>query len=257
MVMQLGSTRWTSTSATPFGPAPGGGIGQLHDSGFSAQRTGEPGTVMDPLLVLGRGPFTVRRQTVSVGETPAMVIQFRYTDRGALTKAQLDQQVQDFLKKAGYKVSRTTSFKPQSVTWRWEHDKQADFYFPVVDGPAALSGMRYAGNAVSLPVYQASADLLAKLPNSIYLYTVAVTSPVNEMNDGNAAQVLTLLKQAMVNMAPADAYANVLATLKGVPASLFGPVKRAVPLAKAGMSGLILIAAWNMLSPHIGSERLA
>ena len=145
----LAATRWTSTVPTPFGPAPGGGrLGGMFESGFAAEEavpTGEgPGIVMDPIKVLGKGPFTVKREQVKAGEVPSMVVRMRYTDRGSLTQGTLDASVRALLKTAGFKVSLASSFKPLNVTWRYEHDAPADFYFPVIQTPAALILFRMA-----------------------------------------------------------------------------------------------------------------
>lgn len=278
MVMEigtLGSTRWTDNSPRPFARSPGAGMGAfatprrkvhpgfsgLHESGFAAEDAvpaGTPTITMDPTLVLGTGPFTVIKQTVGAGQIPSLLIKFYYTDRGALTQDMLDQQVKAFVKAAGFKVSRATSFVPMAVNWKWEHDTQADFYYPVVSSPAAITGMKYSGNAVQLPVYTADASVLAKLPNSIYVYTLAVTSGNNTMTDGEAAQVLTLLKQAMVNMASANGYANVNLILLGSPPEVFEEPSKPViaTVISAGASGLLLVVAWNLLSAHIGSEHI-
>jgi hypothetical protein len=282
----LASTRWTSTVPTPFGPAPGGGrLGGMFESGFAAdpvpalqveKGSAAPGQTqsalirqqltngvappvsikMDPLDVIGKGPFTVKKEPVAANEIPSMVIRFQLTDRGTLTKEALDKNVHAFLKSAGYRVSVKSTFTPIDVTWRWVHDTQADFYYPVVSSPAALAGMRYSGNAIMLPVYQASDPLLAKLPNQIWIYTMAVTSAHSTMSDGEAAQVLTLLKQSMVNMRPANFYTRVALTLRGCPSTLFGATNTdPIPKpSKAGWSPLILIVAYELLSIHMGSD---
>lgn len=259
----LAATRWTSTVPTPFGPAPGGGrLGGMFESGFAAEAAvpvgPNPGIVMDPIKIIGKGPFTVKREPVQSGQIPSMVVRMRYTDRGSLTQGTLDAQVKALLKRANFKVSIASSFKPLDVTWRYEHDATDDFYFPVIQTPTALLGMRYSGNAARLPVYSADPNTLAKMPNQIWVYTMAITSGDNTMSDGEAAQALTLLKQAMVNMANTHSYANVELTLRGCPPALFeAPVKPPLPAPiKASASALLLLVAYNMLSPHIGSEIL-
>ena len=291
MVMELGSTRWTDNSPHPFGPAPGSGMAGTrwtstvphpfapapgaglsaykaeYTSGFAAEPAdglvpapppGQSGVTMDPILVLGKGPFAVRKEPIKPDEVPSMVVHFRYTDRGGLTKAMMDKGLHAFLKKAGFKVSKATKLQSVPVTWRWEYDKQADFYFPVVLTPKDMSGMRYSGSAVSLPVYTADADTLAKLPRQIWVYTFAVTSAHETMTDGEAAQVVTLLKQAMVNMAKYNAYANVELVVKGAPRGVFGsrPAQTMPQPVKGAFSALLLLVAYNMVAPHIGSEVL-
>lgn len=257
MPMELGSTKWTSNTPHPFARAPGAGMGALHETGFAAQ---EQSINMDSERILAKGPFTVRRQPVTAGNIPSMVIRFRYTDRGSLTKQQLDAKVKTFLKKASYRVSKASSFKPVDVTWKWgtmgkEAAGDVPLYVPVVASPGAYAGLRYSGNLFSAPLYAPDAKALAPLPNQIWVYTVAITSQTETMTDGEAAQVLTLLKQAMVNMAPANAYASVLITLRGCPLNVFAP-KGGSTIAKAGWDGLLLLVAYNMIVPHIGSEVL-
>jgi hypothetical protein len=231
-------------------------------SGFAAtpvvpDPTPGSNVVMDPIKVLGKGPFTVRREDAPAGTIPSMVVRFRFTDRGTLTKAVLDAQVHKFLKNAGFKVSVASSLKPVPVTWKWEHEPQADFFFPVVSQPAALTGMRYSGNAIVLPAHSRDPEAMKRLPKEIWVYTMAVTSAHDTMTDGDAAQVVTLLKQSMVSMVPHNAYSHVELTLRGCPASVFGaPKHKLPPVLKAGTSALLLLVAYNMLAPHIGSEVL-
>lgn len=267
----LSGTRWTSNNVAPFSRAPGAGLRGLapisgqpglfrrrpsttdFESGFAADPVGS-GTMEPDILVLGQGPFTVKRQAVAQGEVPSALIQFYYTDRGTLTKARLDKDVADLLKKNGFKVSRATRFEPISVTWRWQHEP--DFYYPVVATPSSLAGMRYAGNALQLPVYTQSAADLAKVPTQIYVYTLAVTTDKNTMTDADAARVLTQLRQAMVGMDNAKAYANVHVTTLGSSPDVFGDSTSTEPLSpvvKAGISSLILVAAVQLLSSHVGA----
>jgi hypothetical protein len=245
----LAAPKWTSNSPRPFARAPGAGVGGFHDSGFAADRAADEVT-LDPLLVLGKGPFTVKREPIGGGMVPSMLVQMYYTDRGTLTKERLDTQVRDLFKKAGYRTSRATSFASLPVSWRWHHVAQGDFYYPVISAPANIAGMRYSGSALSLPVYEASADDLARLPRTINVYTIAVTSGHQTMSDGDAAQTLTLLKQAMVNMASAGGYAHVVATIKGAPQDVFERPEKpllASPAAKVGLSSMLLVIAYNML----------
>ena len=257
MVMELGSTRWTANTPRPFARAPGSGMAALHESGFAVSPAG--GVEMDPILVLGKGPFTVVREPVATGTVPSLVARFRYTDRGTVTQAVLDKQIKGLLDASKLRTSRATSFKAEKVTWKWEKATDgAVFYYPVVATPASMAGMRYSGNHVSLPVYEPTDAVLGQLPNEVWIYTIAVTSAQNSMTDAEAAQVLTLLKQAMVNMANTQSYANVLITLRGCPPEVFGPVPvnpLPTPVA-AGFSALLLLVAYNMVAPYIGSERL-
>lgn len=254
----LGAARWTSTVPTPFGPAPGGGsMGGMYDSGFAAT----PQSIdMDAERILAKGPFSVKKEPIAGSDIPSMVIRFRYTDRGALTKGQLDTRVKAFLKKAGFKVSKASSFKPVNVAWKWgtmgaEAAGDVPLYVPVVASPPAYEGLRYAGAVFGEPLYAPDAKALEPMPNQIWVYTVAITSAADTMSDGESAQALTLLKQAMINMAPANAYGTVLATVRGCPRDVFGK-KPEVTLAKAGWSSLILYVAYNVLSLHVGSEVL-
>ncbi len=254
----LGSTRGAPTVPTRFGPVPGGGsMGGMFESGFAAQ---EQSIDMDAERILAKGPFTVKKEPIAAGDIPSMVIRFRYTDRGSLTKDRLDTKVKEFLKKAGFKVSKASSFKPVNVTWKWgtmgvEAAGDVPLYVPVVSTPAAYEGLRYAGAVFGAPLYAPEAKALEPMPNQIWVYTMAITSAADTMTDGEAAQGLTLLKQAMINMAPANAYGTVLVVLRGCPRDVFGKRPDAV-LVKAGWSSLILVAAYNMLIPHFGSEVL-
>jgi hypothetical protein len=238
----------------------------LHESGFAAEQVGASGIVMNDIHVIPKQwPFAVKQEPVGAGMIPSIVIRMRYTDRGLLTQASLDKNVHQFLKNNGFVVSRATSFKPVQVTWKWMHDKQADFYYPVIATPGELAGLRYSGNAVTLPVYSADPKVIAKLPSEIYVYTMAATRAllhgipgrgfVGSMTDGDAAQVLTLVRQAMMGMASAQGYAHVLFTTRGCPEEVFIDPKPIDPVV-VGFSSLLLIVAYNMVSTHIGSERL-
>lgn len=255
MPMELGSTKWTSNSPHPFSRSPGAGMGALHETGFAAQ---EQSIDMDSERILAKGPFSVRKLPVTPGDIPSMLISFRYTDRGSLTKKQLDANVKAFLKKASFRASKASSFKPVDVTWKWgtigvEASGDVPLYVPVVASPGTYEGLRYSGNLFSAPLYSPDAKALAPLPNQIWVYTVVITSQTETMTDGESAQALTLLKQAMINMSKANAYAKVLITLRGCPRKVFeskgGPV-----IPKAGWDALILLVAYNMIVPHIGSE---
>ena len=259
MSMELGSTKWTSNNPHPFSRAPGGGMGALHETGFAAQDQSID-MDMDSERILAKGPFKVQRLPVTPGDIPSMLISFRYTDRGSLTKQLLDAKVKAFLQKASFRVSKSSSFKPVDVTWKWgtmgkEASGDVPLYVPVVASPGAYEGLRYSGNLFSAPLYAPDAKALAPLPNQIWVYTMVITSQTETMSDGESAQALTLLKQAMINMSKANAYATVLITLRGCPRKIFGP-KSGPAIKKAGWDALLLLVAYNMIVPHFGSEVL-
>jgi len=261
---QMDGRPLTVNEAKPQEPRTGGGgggrFGGMFEEGLAAEPVPSPDITLEPERILAKGPFTVKREAITPGDTPSLVVRMRYTDRGTLTQKQLDDNVKALLKKSGFKTSIASSFKPQDVTWRWgtigkEAAGDVVLYVPEVSSPPAYEGIRYAGSLFPNPLYDPSANVLATMPNQIWVYTVAVTSGRSTMTDGDAAQALTLLKQAMVNMAPAGGYASVLITLRGCPPGLFeAPAKAA--LVQAGWSALILLVAYNMVAPHIGSEVL-
>lgn len=241
----LGSTRWTSNSARPFARSPGAGTQGL--SGFAAT----PATIQgdDILVTAKKWAFEVVRLPVEAGKIPSMLLQLRFTDRGTYSfVGQLDAQILPALKKAGFKTSKATSFTPIGVQWT-RAALGGDLYYPVVSSPAELAGLRYSGNAVTLPwtaAQSTDATELSKLPSNIYVYTVAVTSNDNTMTDAQGAQVLSVIHTWLQNQT-AGAYMTGKATLLGSDPSVFpGPVTPAV----AAVSGLALIIAWNMLSNH-------
>jgi hypothetical protein len=258
MVMELGlalsGTRWTSNSPRPFSRAPGAGNGMrgLHETGFASEIVG------DPINVVGRGPFTVTQNPVAAGQIPSLLIQFVYTDRGLVDKTRADQMIRDALAR-DFKVSKATSFEPVAASWRMVHETQADFYYPVIASPAKYAGLRYNGSL--LPTYPHSVAeanaLLARLPSNIYVYTLAITSKSDTMTDAEAAQALTIMRGAMTAMANAgmNAYAHVPIVRTGSAPDVFGS---SVPttVATLGVSSLALVIAFNLLSSHIGSERL-
>jgi hypothetical protein len=258
----LASTSWTSTSAHPFGPAPGAGTGLGYTSGFAAQRAPETAISFDDEKVITERAIEVRREQLRSGEIPSMVLRLRFTDRGSVSKGILDAQVKGLFKKAAYKTSRATSFKPVNVQWRWEQigsEATGDrpLFVPVVAaGPYA--GLRYAGPAFPESLYEPDAETLAKLPNQIWVYTVAVTSANNAMSDADGAQALTILKQAIVNLEATNSYQVPLAVVRGCPIGTFEPVPRPVPppILKTGIATLALLVAYNMVASHVGSERL-
>jgi hypothetical protein len=228
----------------------------MYESGFAATPVSGGVTKLDDQQILVQG-LTVVREPVTGNDIPSLVIRMRYTDRGTASQGVIDAQVRTILEKAGFRVSRATSFKPQDVTWKWqligkEAAGDVPIYVPVVATPAEYAGLKYAGSAFPEPLYQPTAAALAKLPNQIWVYTIGVTSAQNTMTDGEAAQGLTLLKQAMVNLANTTHSAvNVRVTARGCPESLFQPKPGPSPIAIGTFSGLILLAAYNMLSPNI------
>lgn len=258
----LGSTRWTSTVPTPFGPAPGGGsFGGVFESGFAAETVGDPTEQMhaDELVLAKRWSIDVtRKQAPGV---PSMVVSLRFTDKGTLTKDVLDKHVKALLAKSGFRVSRNTLWQRTPVQWRWE--RSGTIYYPVISsGP--LEGLRYAGNAIELPVYDPTDKALAQLPGTINIYTIALTSKNWDLTDADGARAITLIKQAIVNMQPYNAYSKVAAVLRGVETSVFGstpppgkspdetqPVQAS--MMKAGMGiGLLGALALLLLSKKPG-----
>jgi len=257
MVMELaglGSTRWTSNSPRPFARSPGAGVGGLPMSGFSATPADIQGE--DMYAFAKRWDFEVVRLPLEVGKIPSMLVQLRFTDRGTFAFAgQLDAQILPPLRAAGFKVSKATSFNPVAVSWKTQA-LSSDLYYPVVAAPPELAGIRYSGNAVTLPWTSTQAvDVaeLGKLPSSLYIYTFAVTSKDNTMSDAQGAQVLSLV-QNWKNSQP-KAYATGKMTLLGSDLNVFERGGGVTPLA-AGVGGLVLIVAWNLLSPHIKSGRV-
>lgn len=223
----LASTRWTSTVATPFGPAPGGGrLGGVYDSGFAAERVVPPTQVHPDELVLAER-FKIQVTRKDTPGNPAMVVSMRYTDKGLLTKSVLDKQVKELLAKSGFRVSKNTLWQRTPVSWRWE--RSGTIYYPVVaSGP--LEGLRYAGNAIELPVIDPTDKALAQLPGTIDIYTIAITSKDWSLDDADAARALTLIKQAIINMERFNAYQSVAAVVRGVETSVFDG--KASPVAK-------------------------
>ncbi len=253
----LASTQWTSTSARPFGPAPGAGVAGL-ESGFAAQEV-KPFAFDDERIRVDQA-FSVKKQPVAANEIPSMVIRFLFTDRGSITKGAMDKQVSALLKKAGYRVSIKSSFKPVTVRWKWgtigkEAAGDTLLYVPVVAEPAAYAGLRYASSSHDEPLYAPDDKKLSQVPTQIWVYTMAVTSASSSMTDGEAAQVLTLLKLARVNIAKsgANAFSSVWLTMRGCPSTLFGGGKRP---KKGGWSPILLVAAFEILRIHAGSEVL-
>lgn len=249
MVMEfegLASTRWTSNTPRPFARAPGSGTQGL--SGFAAS----PATIQgdDILVTAKKWAFEVVRLPIEAGKIPSMLLQLRFTDRGTFSfVGQLDAQILPMLKKAGFKTSKATSFTPIGVKWA-RAALGGDLYYPVVQSPAELAGLRYSGNAVTLPWTSAqsvSASELSKLPSNIYVYTVAVTSNDNTMTDAQGAQALSVIHTWLQNQ-NAGAYMTGKATVLGSDPSIFpGPITPAT----AAVSGLALIIAWNMLADHM------
>jgi hypothetical protein len=257
----LASTRWTSTVPTPFGPAPGGGsFGGVYDSGFAAEPVKNV-TFEDDIIINADWKIHVTEKPIAAGKVPSMVLQFFITDRGLADKKTFDTLIHKFLQDGGYKVSLQTSFKSESVAWQWKKEEEVPgfaFYYPVVASPAKWAGLRYSGNALDVTAIHAPTDaMLQRLPNHVYLYTMALTSANNSMSDGDSAQALTLVKQGLINMnrdLRINVSTQIAATITGCPESVFKkPVK---PVVKGVISSLILVAAWEMLATQFGSERL-
>jgi len=282
----LESTKWTSNSPRPFARAPGAGLADglmrrprrpsdtSFESGFAADPVGGEMTA-DPTQVLGKWPVVVTKKPVLQGEIPAALVQLFFTDRGAVSQTALDEGIYKRVREGGFKVSRASKFEPVSVKWSWKHDMQADFYYPVVASPAKLAGMKYAGNAIKLPAYNATPSDLNKLPSKLYVYTFAVTTKENVFADSDGAKLLSLLRMTLGNVLPnAQAYANVHVTLLGSKPSVFnggvtpGPTPAPGPTPSPSptpitpvpapiavtLSSIVLIAAINLLTPHIGAH---
>jgi hypothetical protein len=263
MVMEFEGTRWTSNNPAPFSRAPGGGRGLGEDisrrprqaattdfeSGFAAEPA-DSEMVFSPQLVKAAKPFVVKKLPVAQGEVPAALVQFYLTDRGGMSQERFDTGVGDRLRAEGFVTSRASRFEPLQVSWKWE--RKDDFYFPVVSAPAGIAGLRYAGNAIKLPVYNPSSADLASLPTQLYVYTMAVTSAQRQMTDADAAKLLTVLTQTLsTTLSAAQAYAKVYVTLRGSDPAVFdGPKPGPTPIAKAGFYSVALILLYNLIGPH-------
>lgn len=285
--MSFESTKWTSTSALPFGPAPGAGLAYTEgkarrprrkatidfESGFAAEPADEI-TFEDERI---EGKWVVREKPVLQGQIASALVQLYFTDRGTLTQSKLDSSVLKAVKAAGFRASRAVKLEQVAVRWKWQHEP--DFYYPVVTTPSNIAGLKYAGNALRLPVYNATSSDLAKLPGRIYVYTFAATSAKNTMTDAESAKLLSTLKASLGGiLGPAGAYAAPYFTRLGSPPEVFEGASGAgagsgsgsgsgsssggtdsgsdngeglSPAAKVGISALLLIVAVNMITPHI------
>jgi hypothetical protein len=279
----LGSTKWTSTVPTPFGPAPGAGLGDGvqrrprraattdYESGFAADPVTTEYTFSKASIAQGLDKsYVAKTQPVAQGQIPAALVQLYFTDRGTATKTLLDRGVFDVMRSAGFQVSRTTKFDPLLVQWKKQNIPGTDFFRAVVASPASIAGMMYGGSALGDEQIATDATMV-NLPNSIYVYTFAVTTAKDTFTDAEGAKLLTLLKQTLGRVLPASGgYAAKHVTLMGAAPDVFigpkpaptpdptpGPTPGPSPIVVAGISSILLIAAYNMLSPHIGSEREA
>lgn len=262
--MSFETSKWTSTSPTPFGPAPGAGLSGVRrrqadinfQSGFALEAFGAEYTLPDQ-IIKAKGPFTVTQQPVLVGQIPAALIQIVFTDRGAINQGALDQGIFTAIQSKGFRMSASSRFYAVDVQWVWRKQAAADkytkdLYFPVVSVPAGsaaapFNGMVYSGSAISSAQmldanFMPTAELLAKLPKQLWVYSFAVTNPNNQFTDADGAQVLTLLKADWSQTLPplgASAYGYV--TLLGADPSLFdGNVQ---PIVKKNNAWLWVIGA--------------
>lgn len=263
--MSFETTSWTSTRPFPFGPAPGGGLSGVRrkqadlsfESGFALEAFGAEYTLPDE-IIKAKGPFTVTRKDVITGQVPAALVQMVFTDRGAINQGVLDQDIYMPIKAAGLRMSAATRFYPVDVNWEWRKQDSKDYgggrYFPVVVAPAgspaaSLDGLVYAGSAISASQlldsnFMPSAELLAKLPKQLWIYSFAVTNPNNQFTNANGAQLLTAMKSAWANTLPglgASAYGYV--TLMGADASVFEAPPGPEPIAKKSNTWLWLLGA--------------
>jgi hypothetical protein len=278
----LGSTRWTSTVPTPFGPAPGGGsFGGVYNSGFAATRNGEvlqtesgqsAYVEMEAERISAKGPFTVIEGPKVAGEVPSIVVNMRFTERGSLTQEALDKNVLDLLRTAGFRTSKKSTLKSVAVRWTWgrigaEAAGDVPFYAPeVADGP--YKGLRYAGPKLTGPgFYEPEPRVLSSMPPTIWVYSLAATSAHSTMSDGEAAQALTVLKQALILIANSATGAQLgvpgtIITRRTCPTIVFtGAVDKPLPKpvqagVTAAWSALLLLVAYNMVASHVGSEVL-
>ena len=277
--MSFESTRWTSNTPRPFGPAPGAGVGAFGDAtvrrsrrkaslrGFESGFAAEPADEITFEEERVEGKWVVREKPVLQGQIASALVQLYLTDRGTLTQSKLDGSVLKAVKAAGFKASRAVKLETVGVSWKWQHEP--DFYYPIVSVPKNLAGLKYAGNALKLPVYSPTSSDLAKLPGRIYVYTFAATSTQNTMSDAEAAKLLSVLKAALGGiLGPAGAYAAPFFTRLGSPPEVFdGPVGPTPgpgpepeptpgpsPVAVVGASFLVLVAAVNLLAPHLKAQ---
>jgi hypothetical protein len=102
-------------------------------------------------------------------------------------------------------------------------------YYPVVaSGP--LAGTKYAGAASEPLVANPTDVMLAKLPTTMDIYTIALTSEKYDLSVGDAARALTLIKQGLVNMNRYDSYYSAAAVMRGVETSVFSGAVQARPV---------------------------
>ena len=203
-------------------------MGGMYESGFAAERVTEVGFNIDEEKVLGK-QFNIEVTHKETPGVPSMVVSIRYTDKGTLTKEVLDQNIQALLKKSGFKVSANTLWQRTPVVWRWQMLEGSGVYFPVVaSGP--LEGTRYAGAAILLPAANPTDVMLAKLPTTMDIYTIALTSEKYDLSVGDAARALTLIKQGLVNMNRYDGYYRLAVVMRGVETSVFSGAVQARPV---------------------------
>ena len=210
------------------------------------------------------GKWVVREKPVLQGQIASALVQLYLTDRGTLTQSKLDSSVLKAVKAAGFKASRAVKLETVAVSWKWAHEP--DFYYPIVSAPQNLAGLKYAGNALQLPVYSPTSSDLAKFPGRIYVYTFAATSAKDTMSDAEAAKILSVLKAALGGiLGPAGAYAAPFFTRLGSPPEVFDPAPVVPvpgpepegglsPVAVVGASFLVLVAAVNLLAPHLRTQ---
>lgn len=281
--MSFESTQWTNNSPTPFGPAPGAGVGGFirrrpanvdFQSGFALEALGAEFTLPDQ-IIKAKGPFTVKKTDVQPGQVPAALIQIVFTDRGAVNSGNLDQGIFNAIKAAGFIMSVFSRFYSIDVTWVWRKQPAADkytkdLYFPVVSAPAGtqaapFDGLVYSGSAISSAQlmdanFVPSAALLATLPKQLWVYSFAVTNKDRQFTDADGAAILTSLKTAWANTFPplgASAYGYV--TLTGAAPDVFE--SSPTPVAKRSNAWLWLIgaaiAAGYKSTPAVGAASMS
>lgn len=257
MVMEFGGlsgAKWTDNSPRPFARSPGAGLNGVDlQSGFAADNVVSFADEA-PTTIIGKGDVSVRKLPIAQGKIPSLLIKRILTDRGTVTQELLDTALKEGLKSAGFRVSKASSFEAVPVSWQWFHETQGDFYYPIISKPPQFAGLKYSGNAIPLPDHTGDNALLAKLPANVYVYTFAATSDNNTMSDADAAKALTVLtaitKQATTQLAGAQSYGTIDLTVLGSDPDIFPKPPIPVPVIIGGV-GLLLVAAVNLLSPHI------
>jgi len=238
--MGLGGTKWTSTVPWPFARAPGAGMAGLGIIETKTQR--------DPI-----GP----------NQDPAVEVRAFVMAKSPVLGPAFDSALLPALRRLGYVTSAPTmKAYPLVGAWQTDPNDRELFEAKVVNDAAGPFKGETLGLKAGSPITAADNAELATVGTA---WLVAAKPTDGVFNDGKLGILLDALRKAKQPISPESVQLQL--RIFGVPkvpvptpASIPKPApveeqKSMPPMLSAGIGIGVLLVAFNMLSPHVGSER--